>query len=227
MHNTGLLLNLSVGVAPWLTVVGGYAILRVFPKSAPYLLIGGLAQLGWQAVTTLITLPFEILAVRALSTPHTIPIVSPADNLRILFTAEERSHPLRAIYTPSRFLASFLPTLIAPLSAAYLLPQLLKLGQTEGLMAFLASQIVLAVGLRTPLAVLAARLNAQRLGGTVAAIEHRKGDEAPGLEGIIQIRPTPYKNIIDAAQTIVREEGWTALWRGWPLEAVLALRNYA
>ena len=183
--------------------------------------------MGWQAVTTLSVLPFEILATRALATPHSIPIISPISNLRLLLTADERSHPFKCLYTPSRFLASFLPTLIAPLSTAFLLPQCLKLGEQQGLIAFLISQILLAAGLRTPMAILAARMNAQRSGGTGAAIEHHKGDEAANVEGVIQTRPTPYRNLIDCANRIIEEEGWLALWRGWPLEVLLALRNYS
>merc|ERR1711939_1176487 len=198
----GLFLNLSVGIAPWITVLGGYGILRLFPKAAPVLLSGALAQLGWQVLTTLVTLPFEILSVRALVTPHAIPLVSPFSNLRLLLTADERSHPFRCLYTPSRFLASFLPTLLAP-------------------------QLVLAIGVRTPLAVIAARLHAQRQGGTGAAIVHQKGEESATTDGVVQTRPTPYANLLDCARTIVREEGWSALWRGWPLEAILALRNYS
>lgn len=188
---------------------------------------GAIAQLGWQALTTLVTLPFEILSVRALATPHAIPVISPVSNLRLLLTADERSHPFRCLYTPSRFLASFLPTLIAPLSALFILPQCLKLGDRDGLLAFLAAQIALAIGVRTPLAVIAARLHAQRHGGTGAAIVHKKGEESATTDGVVHIRPTPYSNIFDCARTIVREEGWMALWRGWPLEAILALRNYS
>jgi hypothetical protein len=206
-------------------VLIGYGVLRVAPKAAPYLVIGAAAQLGWQVLTTLITLPFEILAVRTLATPHSTPVISPMSNLRLLLTADERSHPFRCLWTPSRIIASFLPTLIAPLSAALILPQALKLGEQQGLLVFLLSQLLLAVGMRTPLAVLAARLNAQRTGGTGAAIVHEKGQENAAVEGIIQIRPTPYRNLWDCAQTIIAEEGWYALWRGWPLELLLALRS--
>jgi hypothetical protein len=223
---TGLLLNLSVGIAPWSTVLVGYGILRVFPRAAPYLLTGALAQFGWQAATTLAVLPFEILAVRSLATPHTTPLISPISNLRLLLTADERASPLR-LWTPSRIIASFIPTILAPLSTALILPQCLKLGERDGLLAFLATQILIAVGIRTPFAVLAARLNAQRYGGTGAAIVHQKGEASAEIEGVVQIRPTPYRNLIDCARTIIREEGWWALWRGWPLELVLAFRNYS
>ena len=224
---TGLLLNLSVGVAPWATVLVGYGIIRIFPRTAPFLLMGSLAQLGWQAVTTLAVLPFEILAVRSLATPHSTPIISPISNLRLLLTSDERTHPFKCLYTPSRFLASFLPTLIAPFSAVFLLPQCLKLGEQQGLIAFLVSQVILAAGLRTPLAVLAARLNAQRSGGTGAAIVHQKGEDGAAIEGVIQTRANPYRNLYDCVNTIIEEEGWGALWRGWPLEVLLALRNYS
>lgn len=219
-------MNLSVGIAPWATVLVGYGVLRSFPRAAPYVLVGTTAQLGWQVLTTLVTLPFEILAVRTLATPHLLSMMAPISNLRLLLTADERSHPLRSLYTPSRFVASFIPTILSPLSAVFLLPQFLKLGEQNGLIAYLVSQIAIAGLIRTPLAVLAARLNAQRLGGTGAAIVHQKGEESAELEGVIQIRPTPYRNIIDAARTMIAEEGWYSLWRGWPLEVLLAIRNH-
>lgn len=225
----GILPNLSVGIAPWGTVLIGYGLLRALPRAAPYLVAGTIAQFSWQALTTLITLPFEILAVRTLAVPHSTPIISPMSNLRLLLTADERSHPL-CLWTPSRILASFIPTILAPLSAAFILPLAMKLSggnENQGLLLYLISQLILAVGVRTPLAVLAARLNAQRTGGTGAAIVHEKGEEKAEVEGIIQIRPTPYKNLWDCAKTIVAEEGWYALWRGWPLELLLALRSTA
>lgn len=224
---SGIFVNLSVGIAPWATVLIGYGLLRTLPKAAPYLVVGAAAQFGWQVLTTLITLPFEILAIRTLAVPHSTPIISPLSNLRLLLTADERSHPFRSLWTPSRILASFLPTIIGPLSAALILPQAMKLGEQQGLLVYLISQLILAVGLRTPLAVLAARLNAQRTGGTGAAIVHQKGEENAAVEGIIQVRPTPYRNLWDCAKTIVAEEGWYALWRGWPLELLLALRSTA
>ena len=173
-------------------------------------------------MTTLVTLPFEILAVRTLATPHLLPITTPISNLRLLLTSDERSHPFRSLWTPSRFIASFIP----PLSAVFLLPQFLRFGEQNGLIAYLVSQIAIAGLIRTPLAVLAARLNAQRSGGTGAAIVHQKGEESAEVEGVVQVRPTPYRNILDAAQTMVAEEGWYSLWRGWPLEVLLAIRNH-
>jgi len=222
----GLLVHLSTGVAPWATVLAGYGVLRLFPKAAPYVLVGTVAQMGWQVLTTLVTLPLEILAVRTLSTPHLFSITTPRTTLRLLLTADERSHPLRSLYTPSRFIASFIPTILSPLSAIFLLPQFLKLGEQNGLIAYLVSQIAIAGLIRTPLAVLAARLNAQRTGGTGAAIVHEKGQESAELEGVVQVRPTPYRNILDAVRTMVAEEGWYSLWRGWPLEVLLAIRNH-
>ena len=222
----GLLVHLSTGVAPWATVLAGYGVLRLFPKAAPYVLVGTVAQMGWQVLTTLVTLPLEILAVRTLSTPHLFSITTPRTTLRLLLTADERSHPLRSLYTPSRFIASFIPTILSPLSAIFLLPQFLKLGEQNGLIAYLVSQIAIAGLIRTPLAVLAARLNAQRAGGTGAAIVHEKGQESAELEGVVQVRPTPYRNILDAVRTMVAEEGWYSLWRGWPLEVLLAIRNH-
>lgn len=166
--------------------------------------------------------------MRTLAVPHSTPIVSPLSNLRLLLTADERAHPFRSLWTPSRIIASFLPTLIAPLSATFLLPTALSyFGEERGLLVYLASQLLLAVGVRTPLAVLACRLNAQRTGGTGAAIVHEKGAETAAVEGVVQIRPTPYRNLLDCAQTIIAEEGWYALWRGWPLELLLALRTSA
>lgn len=225
--SAGLLPSLSVGIAPWATVLIGYGVLRTLPRAAPYLVVGSIAQFGWQALTTLITLPFEIIAIRTLAVPHSTPIISPLSNLRLLLTADERSHPFKCLWTPSRILASFLPTILAPLSAALILPQAMKLGEQQGLLIYLISQLILAIGIRTPLAVLAARLNAQRTGGTGAAIVHEKGEEKAEVEGIVQVRPTPYKNLWDCAKTIVAEEGWYALWRGWPLEFLLALRSTA
>ena len=219
--------NLSVGIAPWATVLVGYGVLRVFPRAAPTLLIGPTAQLGWQVLTTLATLPFEIFSVRVLASPHLVRITSPMSNLRLLLTADERSHPLSTLYTPSRFLASFLPTIIAPLSTLFLLPTLLdRLGEQNGLIAYLISQVAIAGLIRTPLAVLAARLNAQRTGGTGGAIVHEKGEETASPEGVVQVRSKPYRNIWDAAKTIMAEEGWYSLWRGWPLEVALAIRNH-
>lgn len=215
-----------MGIAPWATILVGYGVLRAFPKTAPYVLVGTAAQLGWQVVTTLVTLPFEILAVRTLATPHLLPITTPMSNLRLLLTSDERSHPFRSLWTPSRFIASFIPTVLSPLSAVFLLPQFLKLGEQNGLIAYLVSQIAIAGLIRTPLAVLAARLNAQRSGGTGAAIVHQKGEESAEVEGVVQVRPTPYRNILDAAKTMVAEEGWYSLWRGWPLEVLLAIRNH-
>ena len=144
---------------------------------------------------------------------------SPLANIQRLFTPAERNQPLRHLYTPARILAQVIPAFVSGIVTLAITKAALSYPVEQRWVVKLVGQIAASLLVAVPFDVLALRLNAQRRDETSTSIPD-KANEADA-ETSVSVRKESYAGLWETLQTIVREEGWSALWRGWPADILM------
>jgi len=191
--------------------------------------------LGYSLVLMIISLPITVITNRSITTPHKLPWFNPIRSLRVLLTPSERRRPWIVYFTPGLFAAEVLhivyTTLILHGVRLLVLPSLADLepgqdlpkGFTAGRFGIYAVIVMFSTVILTPLEVMTTRLSIQRNHATsgfeaVPAEELEEDmDFAGNEEDVIGLRAEqdPYEGLIHCATSMVKEEGWGALYRAW------------
>lgn len=163
---------------------------------------------------------------RAITTPYKLGWFTPKESIRILLTPYERSKPWVLYLTPGLAAAQVLHLLwflvVARIVRAIFVPNLLEkhdfsiIGLTLYVIFLTLSFIVLC-----PLEVISTRLAIQRNHETPLDAQDPSNEIGVPYSGeeedVIGLREEdrPYAGLIDAAKTMVEEEGWSTLYRAW------------
>ncbi|KAJ7612719.1 mitochondrial carrier [Roridomyces roridus] len=177
----------------------------------------------------LLIFPFQIVANRAITTPHKLASFAPSAALRVLLSPAERAQPLRLYLTPGVAFATLLEGLLGPFTI--LIDRLLGTGiflqhHTLSLVGATVVTTLVATLFLTPLKVVATRLTLQRLGDEDTSVPSTV-DESEFIalvEPVVDVRGVQekrYTGLIDAGRAIVREEGVKVLFRAWWLTTLL------
>lgn len=172
------------------------------------------------ALSTLLSLPLDLLSVRAMISettkgPCDLSSALTLENPRRLLTSDELSNPFGNLYTTSRLLALFIPDVAMGLVEIFE-SNCWRLG-VNGRLAYIAARCLTEIIVIIPFDVLLNRLMAGASDGTYSTqVLVRVGILGYGKDNnTLQKRSAPYKNLLDCATSIVNEEGWSALLRGW------------
>nr|GAT45257.1 predicted protein [Mycena chlorophos] len=190
---------------------------RVYlPPTAAWL--STLISYALSVIPPLLFIPLEIFTNRAITTPHVLPAFSPSTALQTLLSPIEQAWPLRLYAAPGVAVATLLPALIVPsynLLWHLIAPRLPSLFYTIpiGVHFVISGTIFL-----TPLHVMRTKLTLQRQGEA----EPLPADGAlPGDEVIaFRTEEAPYTGLVDCGRSVLREEGWKVLFRGWWITAL-------
>jgi len=177
----------------------------------------------------LLIFPLQIVANRAITTPHKLGSFAPSAALRVLLSPAERAQPLRLYLTPGVAFATLLEGLLGPFTI--LIDRLLGTGiflqhHTLSLVGATVVTTLVATLFLTPLEVVATRLTLQRLGDEDTSVPSTV-DESEFIalvEPVVDVRGVQekrYTGLIDAGRAIVREEGVKVLFRAWWLTTLL------
>lgn len=177
-------------------------------------------------------LPLTVIIKRAMVTPYKLSF-SASTGLRVLLTRHERRRPWLLYLTPGLVAAEVLiavcPFLLFTFMDSRIAPR-------DGLVRAIVFVAVMALSTAwvVPLKVVVNKVSVQ--GNLLSAAgegeqelllsEHHEDvdEDAAGVdrasstdEDVLTIRPPlpKYRSLPDALRTIVDEEGWTALYRGW------------
>lgn len=169
----------------------------------------------------------EIITARLLASSESFPLSTPSANLRRLFSAKERSNFLPSIFTASRLLIRLIPTAATALLQWYMPNQHPMLSsQFDD-----SPSVMLAVTLGTallsiPFSVMSERLDVQRAASsTDGTTANRFAKEMAQMA--VKLRPEHYRNLQDGYRSIIAEEGYATLFKGWPFEVTCALMTAA
>ncbi|KAK2463238.1 hypothetical protein APHAL10511_004893 [Amanita phalloides] len=205
---------------------------------------GILGTLIYSFIMMLLALPTVILTYRSITTPHRLTYFNLMHSLRILLTPTERRRPWVIYLTPGLLSAEILHLSIVVLGLAplrrLLLPALRNLAvslpdvPTVKVVIYCA-MVTLVTLVLSPLEVISTRLAIQRNHASAefnSVSQEVEGDaeDAPeygGEEDVIGLRneADPYLGLVDCANRIIKEEGWSALYRAWWLTLLGALAS--
>lgn len=166
-------------------------------------------------VLALTYLPFEIASARLFASFRPFPTFSAQSNIKALFSPAERSHPFKTLYTPSRLLVSLVPSVVAVFAGEPIVNLALRFPTGQRRLVRAAAEVAITLLVYVPGNVLALRLNVQRETAGKAI------DVAQ--ETSVTLREAPYADLQDCVQKTVEEEGWSTLWRAWPIDVGMVL----
>lgn len=211
--------SLSLAVYPMIMISGLAIVLhnRQFVASvAPYFRFRSAQALAIQTVSGIAAQAQEAPS----ASPSSVFFASPAENLKGLLTPEEWENPTRLLWTPLRVPEIILPMLFSPITTQPH-PQLFGQADQDAFFRFQATHILIGVGVRTPLAILAARLFAWQISrSSISRSSRANAGDTVEDDATVGAAAVPYRSAWKCAVVIVLEEVWSALWRGWLFEAV-------
>ncbi|SJL09706.1 uncharacterized protein ARMOST_13087 [Armillaria ostoyae] len=228
--------GLSYGMAPTLLNV---ALARLWPYRLPpkFYISPSPSTIGYSLISALVGTLYYIfvlvLVYRSIAATRKLDLFKPTESLHYLLSDHEREKPW-AIYQipgllPALVINVFINIkVIRPLH--YLIfpvnhPEDISVTETCLRLACILLVTALGAAVLTPLEVITTRLALQRNHGPrdVPLEEDTGGTKVPELSAsddiVIRLRDEdkPYPNLLDCAKTIVQEEGWRVLYRGWLL----------
>ncbi|KAJ7612743.1 hypothetical protein FB45DRAFT_939681 [Roridomyces roridus] len=171
----------------------------------------------------LLIFPFQIVANRAITTPHKLGSFAPSAALRVLLSPAERAQPLRLYLTPGVAFATLLEGLLGPFTILInrlLGTRIFLQHRTLSLVSATAVTTLVATLFLAPLKVVATRLTLQRFGDEDTSVPSTVDDSEliALVEPVVDVRGPQekrYAGLIDAGRAIVREEGVKVLFRAW------------
>ncbi|KAJ7167952.1 hypothetical protein C8R46DRAFT_951066 [Mycena filopes] len=178
---------------------------------------------GVSTIPVLLLVPIQIIANRAITTPHKLRAFDASAALHVLLSPAERAQPLRLYLAPGVAFALVLEALVSPtlsLLRFFVFPRV-PLGVALGAALPL---LILTTALTTPLQVMVTRLTLQRLGDTPDGPAAAAVPTYP--EQVLAFRTAdeaPYSSLLDCFHKTLEEEVWRVLYRAWWLVAVLLL----
>ncbi|KAK0223289.1 hypothetical protein IW262DRAFT_1295108 [Armillaria fumosa] len=173
-----------------------------------------------------------VLVYRSIAATRQLDLSKPKEYLHYLLSDHERENPW-AIYQIPGLLPALVITVFINIKVIRPLHYLIfpvdhpeDMSVTETCLGLACILLVTALGtaVLTPLEVITTRLALQRNHGPghVPLEEDTAGsakvsEPSPSDEIVIRLRDEdkPYPNLLDCATTIVQEEGWRVLYRGW------------
>lgn len=197
----------------------------------------------------LVTYPFRVLVIRSIAQPSSNLYLSPRRAFVGLMNESERRDVLKLYFLPGLTLSFFLQDIgqFIVLLMQYVVSVYASavrsspLNSSWGLVARFVWQVTVSI-LLCPLEVISVRLALQRYGifstgSPEATIQsppaaHEETDligvryESDSENVIIPRTATnrePYTGFFDCAKSIIREEGWSTLWRGWYIWAIFLM----
>ncbi|KAK0485273.1 hypothetical protein IW261DRAFT_1591451 [Armillaria novae-zelandiae] len=222
--------GLCYGIAPTLLSV---ALARLWPYRLPpkFYISPSPSTIGYSLVSALFgTLYYVfvlVLVYRSIAATRRLDLFKPKEYLHRLLSDHERENPW-AIYQipgllPALVINVFINIkLIRPLH--YLIfpvdhPEDMSVAETCLGLACILLVTALGTAVFTPLEVITTRLALQRNHGPrPAPLEeggHKVSESSPSGDVVIRLHDKPYLNLLDCAKTIIQEEGWPVLYRGW------------
>ncbi|KAJ9124692.1 hypothetical protein QFC24_003059 [Naganishia onofrii] len=195
---------------------------------------GGIRMGIFTVFMTLVTLPMTVIINRCIITPYALPYDA-RQSLRLILTPDEYNKPWTLYLAPGLLTVSGLHvvwvTVISRSIKALLVGRVaIDAYDRPGLfIVFLLFQFGSAF-LLTPLEVITTRLSIQRNSDSPYSLSSQNdggalpdGVQYAGAdEDVIGLRPEtePYAGALDAARTIIEEEGKEALFRAWWVTAI-------
>jgi len=190
----------------------------------------GIVSLVNTVVMSFVAIPLVVICNRAVVTPYRLPS-SIGASLRILLSRRERQRPY-VMYTPLLLISTAL-ILITPViviactEALSALSPPVRLGITLGVNGLTALWVVPLKVIMVKASVQPNLLPASTEEEQVALMTENEDEVNEDTEGVprcsstdedvVNIRPAlpKYTSLVQTARTIVEEEGWQALYRGW------------
>lgn len=177
-------------------------------------------------LTSVILIPAGVIMTREMVIPYLGTTEYPRSlSASALLSSAERANPFRLwswAMVMTVAVRSILYVVVVPLIKHALLGKWPKLGVNWPMWAVFWGIAFAFTVVLTPLDVLFARLGAQRF-NPPGAYHDEVSDEAQLPEWAIAIRSLPYSGLADAVSTIIKEEGWTTLYRGWVWTGLFAM----
>ena len=164
-------------------------------------------------VASLVALPFEVASARMFASTRSFSIWTPLQNIQALFTRSERKRPLKNLYTLSRLATVILPAVSATIAMAGIAKIASTYPKEQRWLVNAVGRIALSL-LAVPFDLLALRLSMQSDHATITNEKEVQIAE----EASVVIRKEPYRNLWDCVTRVIQEEGWSTLWRGWPVD---------
>ncbi|WOO79835.1 uncharacterized protein LOC62_02G003350 [Vanrija pseudolonga] len=177
-------------------------------------------------ITSVILIPAGVIMTREMLTPFPGTSEYPrALSATALLSSAERANPFRlwswgTVVTVA--VRSILYVVVIPLIKHALLGKWPMIGVNKPMWTVFWGIAFAFTVVLTPLDVLFARLGAQRF-NPAGAYHDEVSDDAHMPDWAVVIRSPPYSGLADAVSSIVKEEGWTALYRGWVWTGLFAM----
>ncbi|PBL03548.1 hypothetical protein ARMGADRAFT_1056679 [Armillaria gallica] len=220
--------GLCYGLAPTFLIV---ALTRFPPK---FYISPSPSTKGYSLTSALLSILYYVfvlvLVYRSIAATRKLDLFEPTESLHYLLSDHEREKPW-AIYQipgllPALVINVFINiAIIRPLH--YLIfpvnhPEDISVTETCLRLACILLVTALGTAVLTPLEVITTRLALQRNHGSRdVSLEDTGGakvlEPSASDDVVVRLRneDEPYPNLLDCAKTIVQEEGWRVLYRGW------------